>query len=243
MSSYSSGQVNIDSLRVIYLHDGSVVRGKIVEDNDFFIRTVVQTGDTLTIGYKYIDQSKESKKSTFHVASPRPKTFRTEGSFFLVTIGASDGQGIHSSLNSSLTVGKRLSGRLNLGGGVGYDINEFTIGYNYLRGHFFHIHGFARYYLNKSKTRWYLSNQLGYSFAQSHQQYQVFDHDIEGGIFLSGGVGVHFSSRQKFRFIVEPFVLYQQSSGYIAFDSFNDVVETNYRKQFLNFGIRVGIEF
>jgi len=43
------------NLKVVHLKDGTILKGEIIEDTDYKIKLVIGTGDTLDVGYKFID--------------------------------------------------------------------------------------------------------------------------------------------------------------------------------------------
>ena len=223
----------------IYLKDGSVLKGEIIEDTEYFIKIIIETGDTLQVGYRNIVNEPVHQKI---IVERRPKFFKTEGYFGSI--------GISSHLNNSEgftfsgQFGKRLTPKFNLGLGVNFNRRTDVIGNFWIEPEYLEVGPFARYYLTDANPRLFASAQVGYAFSVNSVDFgqwaNVYDNSPIGNL----NIGIHLSSRQGVKALFKAGVSYQQVNGRIAFfDGISGEIETIFKKRFITPTLGAMIEF
>lgn len=245
-----------DSIKVdktVYLKDGSVLKGEIIEDNDFAVTLVIFSGDTLVIGYKHINSVGADLLETNqrYIRKPRkPQFHKTEGLFVTISSGIILSQD-EPTAQLSVIGGKRINENLLLGAGVGvFDYTKVLSNY-YMYNSYAALTGYGRYYFNTDKTKYYTALRLGYGLSLDLGEEFPNDQNnhYDGGVTGQVSLGVHFASRRKWRFLVEANLGYQKTSGRINTFDWNQPNWTNfpitieYDITFIRPGISVGIEF
>ena len=242
--------------RKVHLLDGSVLVGQVIEDNDYFIRIVIFSGDTLKIGYKYINTSASAQRITNDLPNSdnpyrwtnRRKTFLASGLMY----GGNLRLGFSNDNSPEIQgfLGKRWSSRWNAGFGFSYTHRCFQVGDFFENIGFVTPSFFARYYLSSSeKPRWFVSTDLGYAISTNKDyEWEFYQESSEGGVYGRLGVGIHFPSKREMRWLLDFGLSYQQSSGSMGFESDpfgsgNTPVRIAYNKTHLVPHIGVGIEF
>lgn len=247
----SALDMTAQDVQSIYLKDGSIIKGEILENSDYLVRVIITSNDTLTIGYKHI----LSVGQVFNTYSHRAKSMRKEkthlnsGAF----IGLSTGVTLHtdseSGFQAGLNFGKRLGDKVYLGGSIDYNTYVKSFQFIYLSHKFASLSAYGRYYFLNKKSKYYAAARLGYSNAINDQFNRDFNEsyfdEYEGGLTSELSIGVHFPSSEKFRFLAEFSISHQQTNGmYGALDwSTNLPVRASYDINYVRPGITIGIEF
>lgn len=235
------GQKNLESSDVVNLADGSILVGKIIEDTDYLVRIIIETGDTLTIGYKKIVQSQnKNRREKFKVE----RTF-IEGGYFAYLAIRSYLQS-RSSTEVAVVLGKRISNQWNLGIALNYHEKEDFIEFSFINPGILNLGLYGRYNVYNGYPKIFIDGEAGYGFvvSGSGRSFDLFERNINGGAQGSLSAGVHFAGRKSVRWLVNAGVKYNDTNGNLhSFDQFNGEVFIDYTKKYLSPYFGVGIEF
>ena len=205
MFSQTKGQV------FLHLQDGSIVNGYIIEENDTQL-TFTYLNDTISIDKILIKEIKNTRTSLVY---DKGKYHNPKGFFASFSIGGGLIPNDDTFTNqASLLVGYRFNKKWSTGIGLGYEINRTRVeGINFFTNYpSLFVHN--RYYLNDNKTRIFLFNRTGYGFgAGKTDQLTGQTARRNGGFNFTNGVGAHFVSRKKLKFILSIGHYLQEATG------------------------------
>lgn len=190
---------------VIRLRDGSQLKGKITRwDFDRGLELKLLTGSEVVIPKKEIRKVKTEvvvkpviPASDFYPRKPigpKPYQFRENGlyhnaSAFIHTSSRAVGAGI------SYAAGYRFNKYLGLGGGIGFETNEFGEGRNIIP-----IFAEVRGFLLSKKISPYYAIKAGYGAALRNEEFSLIG--VEGGLYLSPEIGVRFGGGSAVSYFV-----------------------------------------
>ena len=201
------GQQSKAKQEKVYLKDGSILKGQILEDNEFFIKILINTGDTLEIGYKNIIPAEQYQRSE-QIMAP---FYHDTGNFWNVVL---KGQFIEDG-GGELTIqyGKRWSSSFSAALGLGYlTRNENVQAYSF-NSSYIHISPYARYYVKKEIPRLFFSASAGYALSVAGDGISFLDEEHSGGLTAHLSTGIHFASRNNLKWLIEAGVNYLNTSG------------------------------
>ena len=232
-----TNQLFAQEKKAVKLKDGSVLIGEVVEDNDYFIKIVIETGDTLQIGYKNIIE----EGGTVYFKKEKPPKYFKEGGLFA---GFGMSYFLTEGGNYQFTgfLGKRIHPNWNLGFSMRFTRREDYIGVNYIDPHYFELSPFARYYITQTNPRVYVSGSVGYAISTNSESFQGFVREFRNGVVADANIGLHLSSRYKMRFLFQAGLNYQDTEGRIQiFQPVVGEITTAFTKQYYTptFGILV----
>lgn len=177
-----------DSKRILILKDGSIVKGELIEEDEYKVRILSINQDTLTYSYKYIRESiKGSRVPNAYLNDNQtfPRYHNTEGTFVNLDIYA---------IPISIEIGKRISPSFNFGGQLSYTYNNDFGGEGVVG-----LAAYGRYYLsnNQFAKKGYIEGFAGFAYNQ--------DANIDNSIkpYLGVALGLQLASRKKVRFYFE----------------------------------------
>lgn len=223
------GQEEEKTTRKLELKDGSVLVGEVIEDNDFHVKIVIETGDTLTVGYKNIGRQGKSRSQ-----KKAERTYPDNNYFF--NIGLYGQLGESSSSEVAAHVGKRMNSRLNLGLNFTYLERSDFITNLFVRQNLLNIGAYTRYYLTDKKPKIFVDGTLGYGFDLSQNNgdfFPISEGEQKGGIMGRATVGIHLASRKKLTWLINFGVEINKVSGDVSgFDPFGGQVRTVYNKEY-----------
>ncbi len=251
----ASGLMAQDGTDIVYLKDGSQIKGDIIEDTDYAVTIVMSFGDTLTLGYKYISSVNE-RPSTLYEEDPKgrrlrvksPKYHKEEGIFVMAELGAvfagddGDSDGI-----ASIQAGKRvMDGRVYVGAGLAYRAYSDVINSYFLTSDLMPLYAYGRYNVYTNMSRLYISGHAGYSVTLPNDNFfWQGTHDYDGGLYGRLGFGLILAGRKQIRPLFELSIGYQQMSGVLmgqTWDS-NLPFTTEYTATYIRPALSIGIEF
>lgn len=236
--------------QTLYLKDGSIIKGEIVEDSDYRVRMVIASGDTLTIGYKFVHSiGRANQDKAVTKKHNTPAVHLDNGRIVALSLGPTFSQSQDAGFQISLDAGQRLNNKLHIGGGLAY--HSFMKGFQfiYVEHDFLSAHGYGRYYFNDAQIKYFVQAKIGYGVAVSDRFSRDFNteyyDEYSGGLTSQLSFGTHFASREKFRFFAEFNLSYQKVTGsYGAFDWVTNLpITSSYDINYLRPGIKAGIEF
>ena len=223
----------------VELKDGSLLKGTIIEDTDYHIKLVIETGDTLTIGYKNIAGINQNR-----MRSNRPKATHDYDGLF---VGVGFNQYIHNDapFGFSLTVGKRLSKKTSVGVEARWRRHDEFVGAIYVTPDYGYLGAYMRQYLLEKRQRFFADATLGYTIGtNSGTECCTIRSDYKGGVQAALGGGVQFATTSPLSLIVKGGVTYSHTSGEIAsIDIPDQTFISTYSKKYLIPYVGVGIEF
>lgn len=223
----------------VELKDGSLLKGMIIEDTDYHIKLIIETGDTLTIGYKNIAGINQKR-----MRPNRPKATHDYDGLF---VGVGFNQYIHNDapFGFSITVGKRLSKNTSVGVEARWRRHEEFVGAIYVTPDYGYGGAYLRQYLFEKKARFFADATLGYTIGtNSGVECCTIRSDYKGGVQAALGGGVQFATTSPLSLIVKGGVTFSQTSGDIAsIDIPDQTFVSTYSKKYLIPYVGVGIEF
>lgn len=233
--------------KTVYLKDGSVIKGQLVEDNDYYVKLLISTGDTLTIGYKNIVEKRlrlmpASGNAIFK--SLGPKYHKTDGYFAAGSFGVS--HFLTTNINLELIGGKRLSDRINLGATVNILNYNTRVGNFFIDPHYISFGGFGRYYLttDSDKAKYFVSGSVAFAIPTNSEDFQTYREDYNNAIHARLDGGIHFASRRKVRVFLKAGIIFLKSTGSVfSMFSPNDTINIDYERTFIEPVISFGVEF
>jgi len=224
----------------VELKDGSLLKGYIIKDADDHIRLIIETGDTLTIGYKNINNI---NSQSFGDVYNRKAEHKYDGMFY----GLEYSQYIHEDapFGFSLLVGKRLNRRTSLGVNVRLRRHKERVGVTFIDPYFVYGGAYLRRYISEAKVRLFTDATLGYTVStNSGIQCCTIDRDYKGGVQVSIGGGIQIANDSPLSLIVKTGLTYSRTSGEInSIDNIDQTFESSYNKQYYIPYLSVGIEF
>ncbi len=234
-----------DKKEEVYLKDGSVLVGHILEDTDYAIKILLGSGDTLDIGYKYVESIgvKERRKSSFIELAPR--FHKEQGILFQLSLNSiySD---VETGSEVALNVAKRFGPRINVGGGVAYTTWANYVNWIYVRSNYIPVYAYGRYYFNDKLVRLFTSAKLGYGLALNNNNFFFQGtHDLNGGMFSQASLGIHIANRRKVRVLIALTGNYQRATGRLEGIDWNTNLPfvSDYRAHYIRPGLSIGVEF
>lgn len=227
---------------IVYLKDGSIYRGEIIEENDAYLYMVIVDGQTIGVPQGEIRRTRtmQADRYLFHKGG---RYHKKKGIFWNVELGSnvfSEGVSDHA----SFLVGYRFNKRWSAAAGVGSELNTTNIAGFQVETQFSSFFLYGRYYLADSRRRPYIYSRLGYGKGpDTEEQFNSGRHS--GGFQAQNGLGIHFSSRKSFRFIIGMGVHTQYTNGEQFFlDDFGSEIKVEYDNFWLNhIVLKFGIEF
>lgn len=226
--------------RKIHLKDGSILVGYVIEDNDYHVKLVMETGDTLTVGYKNIVTESEirvARKKT----RVRP-VHKYDGVF--VTAGYQRFLMNDQPHTASFIAGKRINCQTNVGIELGYRWHQEFIGGAFIEPQYATAAIYARrYILDVGIPRIFIDGSVGYAVPTNSIDGFIVNFDYDGGILASLSGGAHIALRGPLSFVIKGGVTYSQTSGLIISEGGGNTFRTNYSKDYLVPFVNVGLEF
>lgn len=227
-------QDDLSENRIIYLDDGSVLIGIVVEEELNQIVLVVITGDTLHIDKSLTrEMIRKIKGPKFHY------TYGLFASFDLDLLSGSDNHQV------DLILGYRINEKYSVGIGVGSHTNNTYFNGLWTGNTFKPIYAYARRYIPLiMKNKPFIFMKAGYGFVRNSDFGWFNQFKYDGGAYAQPGIGLNFASRKKFRMIMSLSQYFQYSSGeQHSIDVFGNLVDFEYSGIRSQFTFKIGIEF
>ncbi len=224
---------------VIYLKDGSVYKGIIVDENGSFIYMEVLDGNRIDIPRWKIRKKMSNNNFIFH---NRGRYHYTKGLFGALTIGLSPTDESVFTEQVSFLVGYRFNKRFSAAIGLGNELTTSEMAGFEVETNFSSYYLYGRYYLSDYRRRPFVYARGGYGSGPADEA-ESGRHS--GGIQGQIGAGIHFASKRRSRFVLSLGYHVQHTSGQQFFlDTFGNEVLVEYPNTWINnFVISFGIEF
>jgi len=216
-----------DLKKTVYLKDGSILKGIIVEDNDYFLKLLIETGDTLKIGYKNIisEQVQIQNKRIFK----NELSFNTDRAFFKAGLRLATSE--HTKYDIEGIIGLRLNQKWQGGLKLTFMSKDDVIGVQYIQPNFLSIGLYGRYNIIKGRPKMFLEGDVGYAMdVGSDRNFEGFgSFEYGGGFQASTSLGVHFATRSKLSWGLKVGVSYTRTTGDITTPDFSNQLRTTIR--------------
>jgi len=229
---------------LVKCRDGSVYRGKFIKEDKTTLQIVNSNKDTIHL-FRFT--VKKVYKSGDYLIHSNGKMHDTNGFFWGINIGFNaDNAFTADELRSEhleIMFGWRFNKRWTVANGIGSEFNTSQIGGFIVESTFASLFLYGRYYFTDNRQRLFAFSRLGIGSTIASDESQSNNNNT-GGFQFQGGVGVHFSSRRKARFIISLGYYLQNTNGTQFFlDDFGNEVKIEYNILITRPIIKVGIEF
>lgn len=191
---------------VLYLKNGSIIRGDILEyEPEGNIKIEIQGGSLLV--YKtseIIKVQKEPRKTPpqyYYIKEKKPRILKTKGMYHFIgggnLFGVNEWGGPSIGLSLSYLGGYQINNYLAVGAGLSF-ITLFNQ-YNFVP-----IFADIRGYLLKKPTSIYYSLGVGYNLALKGRSWE-WNQTVkaEGGIYFRPAIGIRAGSRKRTNFVID----------------------------------------
>lgn len=195
---------------VVYLKNGSILKGKIIElDMEKEVKVEIMGGSILVYPASEIEKITQEERTTLPVndfkAWKRPRHTPTTGIYQVLTTSLMPGFDSDGFFIIGLSLKYILGYQINqhVGVGVGYGGDLYVP--DMVTPVFIDFRGYLK---NKSFSPYY-SLGIGYGFAQNTEWRTI---NSKGGIYINPAVGMRMASRRKAHFVMDVGVKLQKAS-------------------------------
>ena len=219
-----NAQVN-ESIRpqIIELKDGSRLLGTVISNRDYSVSLVLLTGDTLDIGYKYIESVGDTDDSRVRRVSSKkvrfPKRHISKSIINSLSIGGTvQGDEGAAGLNINTQVMKMLNDKFGLGIGSGYMTYNKVVSFYPINSSYVPIYGAAKYIVSETNdTKPYIQLAAGYGIGINKQRFEFqSEYSTENGLFGQVQLGTSISVRGKYNLVVSLKLNVQSTKGNLS---------------------------
>lgn len=194
----SFAQHELNQQYLVYLYDGSFLKGELLAEDEEAIQLRIINGETLTLPMTLIQKMSRNKKSQSFL--PKGITIQESGPYHIINGGALFGKETGFSDNYTTgvsfgyTYGHQFNKYISVGGGISLDTYDDSFLPVYL--------DFRGYLMNKPTSIFY-SVHAGYAVA-----FDQFKKDKEGTYFKGGpivhpAIGLRFAGKQNYSFLMD----------------------------------------
>lgn len=229
---YTSNAQENKRISVVYLHDGSMIKGQVVEDHTQSVVTITLIdGTQLIIPLKTVKSVIQVKENIEFLKNG--KYVQTRGLYKSITVGTltawEDDEKEYILWGFSfpnLAVGYQFNQYLAVGGGVGMDIYDFE---------FIPVFADFRGYIFNSRVSPYYALQAGYGISADLSNSLSSNESSKGGAMIHPSIGLRFASFRQTKFIMEAGYKFQYET---RTNDWNESVDNIvYRRLSLKFGV------
>ncbi len=231
-SSFSLFSQENKQISIVYLHDGSMIKGFVIEDHTLdLVNIKIIDGTVLSISLKTVKSIIKLKENIEILKNG--KYVQTKGVYKLISMGTLTGWRVDeqdyivwgfSLIN--LAAGYQFNQFINVGGGIGMDI--------YDKEYFPVYADFRGYILNKGVSPYY-AFQLGYGFSTDIFNNVSINESYSGGVMLHPSIGLRFASYKNTKFIMEAGYKFQYDKRTNEFRGWVDKMV--YKRLSIKFGV------
>lgn len=218
---------------IVYLKDGSFLKGTVVTETPFALELKLSDGSTINLSKGNIKQINKLSKN--QILFNNGSTVKSKGNYQIVSMALLVGQDINNNgFKSGASVlhyvhGHQFNPYFAIGGGVGVDI------YNDL---YLPLYLDVRGYLTQKATSPYYALNVGYALPLVFEdKADFFSRKVTGGLMFNPSLGIRFASQNRANYLLE--IGYRVQYSTIEY-SFDDSVEDWI---FQRIAIKGGIEF
>ncbi|MDX2000833.1 MAG: hypothetical protein SFW35_00245 [Chitinophagales bacterium] len=226
---------------VVYLKNGSVIRGTILEQQpEGNIKISIMGGSVLV--YKMEEVDRIVKEEVLSTSKPKKDIFIHHRGFLHQTqlgtmMASKDGYGLQAGFNLQTVNGYRVFPQLYVGAGVGLDIYKYYQE-TYLPV-FFRIGGEA---IKKRISPHYFAS-VGYSWILNAADMEYDYATYKGGIMYEAGIGMTVHTRSKISWLLSLGYKAHYSEKtynyyYIEGDGYSNIMSRNYQRITISTGFQ-----
>lgn len=229
-------QKNKDGRDLIFLKDGSIYIGQTLEETKDYYDFVLTTNDTIQV-LKALALNREN-----YMYYSKFKYHKTRGFFWSVSLALNaDFNADRPASHLEILLGHRFNKRWSMAGGTGFEFNRTEIAGFQIDTQFSSYFLYNRFYFNDHKKRFFAFNRIGFATAAETEEF-VAEHT--GGFMMQNGIGIHFASRKKMKFVLSLCHYMQETEGQESFiDDFGNEISTEFDIWIHRSMIKFGIEF
>lgn len=179
-------------LQTIETVNGVTYEGWVIDNVDGIVTLEDARGDTLG----FLEDEIVRWTNPFFFVYKRDKFHRKDGNFSMVNVGFG-GQSDAFTMQFNYAIGKRLTPRLSIGLGTGFNFSgEFDdlVGQEF----FAELYIYTKYYLNDKSIRPFIETKGG-AFSGIEGRIR---NDLYPGLLLQGGIGLEFAQATETRFSI-----------------------------------------
>ena len=223
---------------VVYYKDGSIFKGKVIDEDPLHYVMVLSTLDTININKALIGRFSDARRMSLF---RRGKFHYKDGVYVYMTGMLGGGANDTFTGITDLTLGYRTNPNQSIGIGAGLAVSDIILASTWMTHEFTTVFLYGRQYLGKSKTRFYFDSRLGYGFARMAQD--GFSDEHNGGFHFQPGVGLHFASKSGLKRHIGLASFVQRTSGQDATTGpFNQPIETDFKLWYSRTVFKIGME-
>ncbi len=194
---------------VVYLHNGSIIRGYVMEQSKETIKIKIEGGSILVYSLSEVDRIVKEEKKVKLKREEKEYQIKEKGYYHTLTAGFLQGVGEFGSFafggSMHYTFGYQYKSTLSTGLGVGSD----SYFYSDIRS-LIPIYLETRGYFMKKPFSPYYCVQAGYGIALLNDAWNMTE--AEGGLYIHPKIGLRFPSRANVTFITEIGYSHQQAT-------------------------------
>lgn len=203
-----------DLQEVVYMKNGSIIRGKIISmDKEGDITIKIVGGTVLVFPSSEVDNIKFESGSPYfnnraYKRIPRPYNVPEPGNYQVAVMGWVVGQGqwgFRPGFSAHYVYGRYINQNLALGLGIGFDVYDLIDNGDGAAQFYLDARG---YFKNTSQTFFYKVG-LGYGDVFTNR-WQVTE--TTGGLYANPAIGLRFASRSRTHFIMELGATFQKAN-------------------------------
>ncbi len=190
---------------VIQYKDGSVFVGEVLDQDVLQLTMVLTTSDTITLQKSKILKNRKSNK---FIILDKKKEHNVSDFFYNLDLSLNS-NGSANSVMMSLTAGKRLSPKFNVGAGLMMSHNtmrspnvwgEFNLAQLFVHG---------RYNMNEKPVRPFIEANVGWGVALNSDDWNSYS----AGFYASPGIGLEIATKRRLSWTIKINQYVQNISG------------------------------
>lgn len=221
---------------VVYLHNGSMIRGQLIERIEGS-HVKIETTD----GSIWVFKMEEVKEIASIATNQTKKEFEisTKGFYNITDLGLLTGRTTNYSVisvSAQTVSGYRFSKRLAAGIGVGIESFDIPLAPLFAEG---------RYYLSKGTFSPFVALQAGYALPLENYRDDTFGWRNKGGITANANIGIRNYFTENIALVISVGFRHQQSTSKYTFNNWwdNENTTTVTRNYYNRVVFRMGILF
>ena len=222
-------QHELNQQYLVYLYDGSFLKGELVGEDQQSIQLKMINGEVLNLPLTLVQKISANNKN--QVFLKNGITIQESGPYHIISggillgqeAGFSDGYAMGVSL--SYIYGHQFNQYAALGAGISLDSYDKSFIPIYL--------DFRGYILHRATSLFY-SVDAGYSFAFDQFKKNKDDNPYKGGMMINPGLGLRFAGKQNYSFLMGIGYRFQFAKRKNTWSEFTD--EIIYKRLTLNMG-------
>lgn len=226
---------------IYYTYSGSTYVANITDVTDDDIELTTNDGNTILLNKFNVRAHYPADEVTIH---RKGKFHKTKGYFinWTLAVGAGgDEDGDDASSSNGVSFGYYLNKRFAVGAGVALDSHTGTLNGVIVDNSLVPVTAFGRWYLTHNTNRLFAYGAAGYGIAFEDNSR---DSDETGGFTGKVGLGLHFGSIKKSKFLLKAGYQFQQAGGkQFSLDPFGNEISTTFDIRYQRFMLGFCVDF